>query len=346
MGVAAVAAVAMNASAATSGVGMVVSANPSAQEQAAIAWFQSTYTDGVVLNNAADLAKSELKTVWIHVDRVGLGKGFTFLPSEFSSAEAVNGMKAYLAKGGTLYLSKHATQIMTEIDRVPGDWTPGLFGDADGGAGTDIWCVNAYLGSWQINPNNDAKDASQIYDRRSHSIYNGLEEFAQYLDFPHPCYPMEGTTDGSEIHREDHNCMWDLNAYTWSADGKNTLEQMEKQYDCKLLGTWGHVQDYCVAGIVEFNKTATCGTIIANGLAACEWAPRTNNNAYHSNLTKLTENTLDYLAAKATTSSVDLNVAEAGEAAYYTLQGVRVAEPESGLYIVVKEGRAQKVLVK
>ena len=33
-------------------------------------------------------------------------------------------------------------------------------------------------------------------------------------------------------------------------------------------------------------------------------------------------------------------------AAYYTIEGVRVANPENGLYIVVKDGKASKVLVK
>lgn len=33
-------------------------------------------------------------------------------------------------------------------------------------------------------------------------------------------------------------------------------------------------------------------------------------------------------------------------AAYYTIDGVRVANPENGLYIVVKDGKASKVLVK
>ncbi|MDE6681870.1 MAG: hypothetical protein K2J87_00410, partial [Muribaculaceae bacterium] len=135
--------------------------------------------------------------------------------------------------------------------------------------------------------------------------------------------------------------------YTWNADGKNTLEKFENQYDCVVLGTWGHVQDYCVAGIVEFMPTADIqGTIIANGLAACEWAPRTANNAYHANLTKLTENTLSYLASKATSGVAEIEKASAAEDAYYTLQGVKVANPTAGLYIRVADGKASKVLVK
>ena len=40
----------------------------------------------------------------------------------------------------------------------------------------------------------------------------------------------------------------------------------------------------------------------------------------------------------------DITVENNSEAAYYTLQGVRVAEPANGLYIVVKDGKATKVI--
>ena len=40
-----------------------------------------------------------------------------------------------------------------------------------------------------------------------------------------------------------------------------------------------------------------------------------------------------------------VTVEEAGEAVYYNLQGVRVANPESGLYIVVKGGKSSKVIL-
>ncbi len=47
-----------------------------------------------------------------------------------------------------------------------------------------------------------------------------------------------------------------------------------------------------------------------------------------------------------TASVVDEIESNEGVAAYYTLQGVKVANPENGLYIVVKNGKASKVLVK
>lgn len=47
-----------------------------------------------------------------------------------------------------------------------------------------------------------------------------------------------------------------------------------------------------------------------------------------------------------TVSVEGIAAAEEGEAVYYTLQGVKVAEPESGLYIKVVNGKAEKVLVR
>ena len=42
----------------------------------------------------------------------------------------------------------------------------------------------------------------------------------------------------------------------------------------------------------------------------------------------------------------EIEAVEEGEVAWYTLQGVRVAEPENGLYIRVQGNKATKVLVR
>ncbi len=41
----------------------------------------------------------------------------------------------------------------------------------------------------------------------------------------------------------------------------------------------------------------------------------------------------------------EITVAE-GEAQYYNMQGVRVANPENGMFIRVQNGKAQKVVIK
>ena len=51
------------------------------------------------------------------------------------------------------------------------------------------------------------------------------------------------------------------------------------------------------------------------------------------------------LSVVGTTGVTEVEVAE-GEAAYYTLQGVKVANPENGIYVKVVDGKASKVVVK
>lgn len=310
--------------------------------------------DGRVLTTAdlQDLDPSVTKVVWIHIDRLGIGAGFDNLPAEFSSPATIASLKQYLADGGNIYLSKHATQMTAALGRITDAWLPGIFGDGDGGQGTDVWTVNAHFGSMQFHQ--AEPDMTQVYDRRNHPIYAGLEVFEAgsewTKDYPHDSFPMLGTGDGSVMHREDHNCMWDLNAYNsiYTTEGKNTLEKFEAQHDCTVLGTWGHVQDYCVAGIVDFNPNdAIKGRIVANGLAACEWAPRSGVNAYHSNLETLTANTLLYLGAeKNSDAGIHVTPEVGSQVVYYTIQGIAVDKPVEGFYIEVAGGKARKIFVK
>lgn len=345
---------ALSLSAASPKVGMLIGyesiVNDNPQESEAARWFAETFDNGVIITPSEidKINTEELEALWVHIDRVGIGHGYANLPAEFNNENVKEALTRYVAGGGSLYLSKFATQMVHELGRIDAAYAPGIFGDGDGAPGRDVWCVNAYLGSVQTHMEN--ADESQIYDRTSHPIYEGMESWAahseQIADYPHPAFPMLGTGTGEPIHREDHNCMWDLNSYEWTAEGKNTLEKLENQYDCVVIGTWGHVQDYCVAGIVEFLPTESIkGTIIANGLAACEWAPRTNNNAYHSNLTRLTENTLNYLASKAPSGIGGVAGDTEAEATYYNLQGMRITSPANGVFVKVCGGKAVKIVL-
>lgn len=347
------AAVAVSASAAGSNIGLLIgNDNPdflNSQESAAYEWFTKTYSDGVIItpSTLSKLNHTTLDAVWVNFDRVGLGQGN--IPQVFS--DATESLKTFLADGGNIYLSKFATQMVVTLGRLSSDFQVTIYGDGEGGNGTDVWNVNAYIGSWQENPDNSEPDNSQVYDHRSHPIYAGLTEFQPYAEWnpgcPHPAFPLEGTGNGTDMWREDHNCMWDLNAYTYSAEGKNTVEKFQNQNNCTVLGTWGHVQDYAVAGIIEFNPENGAGRIIANGLAAYEWAPRSGINAYASNIEKLTANTLNYLAPERVSDGIaDIEATEKGVAEYYNLQGVRVANPSEGLFIKVVNGKASKVYVK
>lgn len=323
------------------------------QEYAAAKHFTDANPDGTVIapGETSKITADNLDCIWIHIDRLNVGKGN--LPAEFSDEATVAALKKFVADGGSLYLSKHATQLLPALGRISADFAPGIYGDSDGGMGTDVWTVNAQIGYWFVNEkdNPDGLDASQYYDHRDHEIYVGLET---NNDFPMETFALLGTGNGTEMWREDHNCMWDLNAYNavYTADGKNTVEKFENQNNATVLGTWGHVQDHAVAGIVEFKPvTEGNGTIIANGLAACEWSPRQGVNAFHSNLVKLTDNTLNYLTAKNSAIS-DINgiAGDIGDAPaeYFTIQGIAV-NPEAltpGIYIVRQGNTVNKISVR
>ncbi len=332
-----------------------------AQEKAAAQYFVKNFTNGelVTVADAAKLKAADYDAVWVHVDRCGIGMGAENLPDGYGSADLADALKSYLNEGGNIYLSKMATQLTPSIGRIPNEYAPKIFGSGDGGNGTDVWTIQAIIGALNhapLFPNEEGRefDASQVYDHTDHPIYAGLETLPaghEYANFVSATYPMEGTGDGTEMWREDHNCMWDLNAYQYASEGKNTTEKFEKDFNADVLGTWGHVQDYCVAGIVEFKPEDSKGTVIANGLAACEWAPRNGGNAYHANLEKLTTNTLNYLASKATSTGINsVDAAEEVNAPveYYTLSGVRVNAENAvaGLYIVKQGAKVVKKVIK
>ncbi|MDE6360048.1 MAG: GH32 C-terminal domain-containing protein [Muribaculaceae bacterium] len=291
---------------------LIADNNPAAlspQEQAALELFGRLYPEGSVLTPAeapSRLSADKFGTLWIHIDRVGSGAGN--LPSAITAPEVTDAIRAFHLQGGNLLLTKHATQLVTAIGRVDPRFAPGIYSDGAGGNGTDVWTVNAQIG-WAFR--NDRP--GEYYDRRGHGIYDGLMTSPA---FEWETFPMEGTGDGSPMWREDHNCVWDLNAYTYSADGANTVERFERENNAVVLGTWGHVVDHAVAGIVEFapdggvtRAYSPSGIIIANGIAACELSPRFGGNTYAANVERLNANSMAYLMSKdrnPTVSGVDM----------------------------------------
>ncbi len=261
-----------------------------ANEKAPLTYFQEVCKSGSVIttNDINKISTANYEAIWVHIDRTGLTQGYANLP--FSN-QTITALKNYVSDGGNLYLSKHATQLIVPVGRVGEAFAPSIFSSGEGGNGTDVWTVNAQIGYY---------DPSQCYDQRGHAIYKDMES-GIYNNFEHETFPLEGTGNGSEMWREDHNCMWDFNAITYTADGDNTVDKFQKETNSVVLGAWGQVVDHACAGIIEFNPTNNVkGRIIANGLAAYEWSPRSGVNAYHDNIKRLTANTLAYLSPKTT----------------------------------------------
>lgn len=331
-----------------------VAAIDNPQEKAAADYFVKTNSDGGIITpgETAKINKSSYDCIWIHIDRLNVGKGN--LPEAFSDNATVNALKQFVEDGGNLLLTKHATQLVSRIGRISETLAPNIYGDGDGALGSDVWTIQSHIGLDNIE-----NDPSQYYDHSSHQIYAGLTiwpaQSEQFGKYDSDTYAMEGTGNGTDMWREDHNCCWDLNAYQYASDGKNTVEKFENENNAVVLGTWGHVKDYAVAGIVEFlpqaatRANALSGRIIANGLAACEWAPRQGVNAYQQDLEKLTDNCLAYLTPNVSSVIEEISVADtAAPVEYYNLQGMSVKANAltPGVYVTHQGNKVAKILVK
>ena len=249
-------------------------------EIAALEWFKTPYPQGALLtpDKIQNLDPDNYSVIWINIDRVGLAQGYRKLPKTISGTEPVKALKEYLALGGNLFLTKHATQMVVPTGIISSMYAPGIFGSGEGGEGSDNWAMNAVIGSPSLG---------EVYDHRSHDIFAGL---ATIPDFGHETFALEGPG-----WREDHNCCWDLNTYGFPGE-PNTVADFEKATNSIVLATWAHVVDYCVAGIVEFLPTdERPGRCLAIGLSAYEFKQNTGN-PFQSNVERLTKNCIDYLS--------------------------------------------------
>lgn len=248
-------------------------------EQASARWFQKEYPDGEIITPAmlTSINLTEFAVIWIHLDRIGVGLGWERLPASLVSDEALAALKSYYKEGGNLFLCNHATQLIVPMERIAADRKPGIFGDGGGGSGDDIWVINANIGLQ--------------YDHQSHPAFNGL---SKATPFGYDAFPLIGPG-----MREDHNCMWDLNAYGFPSlypNAENPVKAFEEENSAVVLATWGHVTDFCCAGMVEFNPSdGHKGRCIAIGLAAYEWNQNSGVNPYQSNIELLSRNILAYL---------------------------------------------------
>lgn len=245
-------------------------------ERASHDWFVATYTDGDVLtpNSIITTDLSPYSVIWLHIDQKGLLVGADKLPASIINTSVVAVLTKYLKEQGSLLLTNHATQYITLTGRIGADRSPTIFGSGDGGSGTDTWSFNTNIG--------------MMYDNSAHPLFASMPTVT---DFGHPSIPLIGAG-----HREDHNCMWDLNAYTYTVAGDNVVDKFEKENQAKVLATWGHVTDFCCAGIIDFAPNPTYkGRCIAIGLAAYEWNQNSGVNVYQNNIELITKNAIKYL---------------------------------------------------
>ena len=307
-----------------------ISAIEDDDEKAAAEWFAATYPDGTIFtpSNIGTLTTENAKTLWIPVDRVGLTQGANNLPAAYTNAKAT--IKDFLKNGGMLLLTNHATQMVNAIGRISSSYAPTIYGNAAGESKDETWGTNPNL--------------VKAYNHSSHAIYNGLTSETFNNNDAHESYPYFPLIGNG--WKEDHNCMWDMNAIGVAAN-PNKIKDFENKTSSTVLGTWQQVVDDCCAGIVEFGPTTKFGgTVIAIGQGAYEWKQNNGNNTYLDNVKKLTKNAIDYLlnVVPQEISGGDEPV-DAGERKIWidmTLDGDHISDKVSGSSLFVDDHKAQR----
>lgn len=235
-------------------------------EQAAYDWFVSDeYNPGHGLvkevftpDNINSLSANDVKVLWIPINRQGDNESVVKPKAIYDHVET---LKKYVQDGGNLYLTNHATLLVSEIGRIKDLYKPNTvtYGNPVNISIEDPWGVNPRFADM---------------DYRGHVLYSdfnaGSKEFNYFLN--------------SGPSREDHNCLWKDFNYTDFINATNS----------HILGKWSDNGDTNNFGVVEFMPTAEYkGTILCNGLAAYEWS--CEGNKYVDNIKRFTENSISYL---------------------------------------------------
>lgn len=237
-------------------------------EQAAYDWFiGNDNLQGLVKvvftpDNIRTLNANDVKVLWIPINRQGDNLDDVKPSAIYNNVEA---LKNYVKNGGNLYLTNHATLLVSEIGRISADYNPNTVTYGVPAPNPDPWGVNPRFADM---------------DYRGHVLYSGFSAGSKGNLLNDNYFLNSGTS------KEDHNCLWTgISSYTDFINATNS----------HILGKWsqdGYTNNF---GVVEFMPNDDYkGTILCNGLAAYEW--NCEGNEFVDNIKKFTENSIIYLA--------------------------------------------------
>lgn len=237
-------------------------------EQAAYDWFIGNDNlqglDKVVFtpDNISTLNAKDVKVLWIPINRLGDNIDVVKPKAIYDHVET---LMNYVKNGGNLYLTNHATLLVSAIGRIAEQYKPNTVSYGAPAENKDPWGVNPRFADM---------------DYRGHVLYSGFDAGSKGNLWNDNYFLNSGSS------KEDHNCLWTgISSYTDFINATNS----------HILGKWSQNGDTNNFGVVEFMPNGDYkGTILCNGLAAYEW--NCEGNEYVDNIKKFTENSISYLA--------------------------------------------------
>lgn len=224
---------------------------------------------------------SAVKVLWVHNDHVGqvsvnYRDALGYNTSTFPFLDA---LQAFINRGGNVFLSKQATRLVGDLQRLGADVYPSFENSGYSNQAVDWGIKNKFF------------TESNIVDYSSHPVYttpNNLGENPQLIDATNHTW------------RTNNNCIILYNENY----GKIQFDSYEATHKCRLLGSWNNDHDgtnpYQSGVFVEFYpQSPGQGTIIMLGAAAYQWTCGEEDailDNVHANVKNLTQNILEYLA--------------------------------------------------
>lgn len=242
--------------------------------------------------------------IWIHIDREGINQhaigaldvmdNIKYYDSEFYNADRYkepNGniyvneagnpqcvfydndvkelLKHFVNEGGNLYLSKHATVLLSNdfLCRVENQFSPNVFGAGErpneNNGGKGIFAINPWV----------SKDNEFAQDYTNHDIFSMNMNMMSNKDAnieTHNDYTVIPLSNAKSVL--DHNCMWDfgneilrnnldnrLNELNIDEETRNRingsyLAKFEYVNDCRVMASWGQNTKGETGAYILFNS--------------------------------------------------------------------------------------------
>ena len=253
-------------------------------------WFYDTYVatgEGCFIRptdySSEAAIPSAVKVLWVHNDHVGQvsdnyrdALGYNTSTSTFPFLDA---LRAFINRGGNVFLSKQATRLVGDLERLGATVYPS-FGNGEYSNQAVNWGIkNKFFGTL----------GSETYDLSTHPVYttpNNLGGNPQLIDA------------ADHTWRTNNNCILFGDATNNTEDGYSSYQTTQ---NCRLLGCWDNPGTSYQGGVFAefYPQSPGQGTIIMLGAAAYQWTCGEKDallGNVHENVKKLTQNILEYLA--------------------------------------------------